>query len=366
MKRTLIVSFIIGAAISALAAEPTLPEINQELARTKAQLELAETKLALAGKEAELTRVTMQAPGLVHLASLQNEDLTAVLKQADEAKAVKTIVEKSEVNLKTRGRAVWAARGLAQRQFLADRSHVLLDAAAKQQAVNNPAGLNGALDPFYVELGLAQKKAENTATPEDEAAAAGKGVDPKVGEQGDSPEKVFRGIDEDIFFRNAGISFSGGYGLIKDQSVGAIIARWNVRQAEATLWYNNQVAKASKDGYEQVPYFGMNRDEFMGWYEKARGHAASERQSWLTAWGPFIGGTVNGDKIDSGAGEERPYLLGLSFGFGFSTEAASLFYVDVGTTISPKQGLKSNKLYVGFSADAELLGKLFDRIRGKK
>lgn len=178
----------------------------------------------------------------------------------------------------------------------------------------------------------------------------------------------------EIRMRNAGISFSSGFGIARsggtDHSILTGIARWNWIQKKSAARWNSLVAQDSKDKveYALVPYFG----EYYYWDSTDHGTITGDYVAWsgsrffptLTSFGPFIGTSLDGEKITMGTKEVRPYLAGISAGFGFYDQAASLVYLEVGTTISPHNGFEDSDLYFGISVDAILLTKIMG-IRNK-
>ncbi len=83
----------------------------------------------------------------------------------------------------------------------------------------------------------------------------------------------------------------------------------------------------------------------------------------LTTFGPFFGTAIIGERVRFGSKEERPYLAGLSLGWGFGDEASSLVCIDVGATISPNSGFRHSRAFVGASFDGIVLGNLLGLTR---
>lgn len=177
---------------------------------------------------------------------------------------------------------------------------------------------------------------------------------------------------DDVALRNAGISFSQGFGIAfspsskgDDASVGVLLARWNWLQRSAAGKWNRWVGQNNAEGDAQVPYRGKI-EYWLGWKDYTDGRPPERRErTWpeLTALGPFLGTAVVGEKVKFGANEERPWLVGISTGLGFYKDAASLLYIDAGVTVSPKSGFDHSHFYGGISLDGILLGKMLGLTR---
>jgi hypothetical protein len=171
----------------------------------------------------------------------------------------------------------------------------------------------------------------------------------------------------DVALRNAGISFSQGLGVVftpasqgSDASIGTMIGRWNWLQRSAAGKWNRWVGDNNGEGDAQVPYRGKI-EYWLGWKDYTDAKPATRRsRTWpeLTAFGPFIGTGIIGDKVKFGAKEERPWLVGLSGGWGFYKDAASLLYIDAGITVSPSSGIDHSKFFAGASLDGIVLGQI--------
>ena len=195
----------------------------------------------------------------------------------------------------------------------------------------------------------------------------------------------------DAKLRNAGISFASGAGVIRhrggsggDATAGTVVARWNLIQRYATARWNQRVGDRNLDGYGLVSNYGNIEFRSRGLIKGFTAGKAEElyRNTYmrvardgsvlpnLTFIGPFFGSTVLGDKIrepGTVAADnkyERPYLVGLSVGWGFFDEASSLVYLDFGKTISPHKGMDGTRTYLGISFDAVVFEKLITGIRG--
>lgn len=165
----------------------------------------------------------------------------------------------------------------------------------------------------------------------------------------------------DAKFRQAGVSFSTGGGVVGKGSaggtIGTVIARWNVIQARTTARHNAR-RDLAKVGYSRVLTGGGIGQVFK--FTKAQELAGlpEDKVPFLTAVGPFIGRAIQGDSIQIGAKRERPWLLGASLGFGTYDQASSLFYLEAGYALSPSQGFSHAKGFVGLSFDAVVFSKI--------
>ena len=192
--------------------------------------------------------------------------------------------------------------------------------------------------------------------------------------------------------RDYGISFAEGLGYVGNTHGGsgtsALIVRWNWLQERSTIRWNDWV-RESAGTYPKIPYFGRQgwdlvEDRIPNPYDDNpkkiqdiltyRWSVANPVRTIFSpnTFGPFFGGGVIGNKVafghdDKGAViSQRPYLVGLSFGWGRYEGGASTVYVDVGASISPTTGFAYSKPYIGFSLDASLFGDVFDYIRNSK
>lgn len=258
---------------------------------------------------------------------------------------------------------------------------------AKFKGGPDGSGADPRYTSFLVRLGASEKKraveAAKKAKPDDKAKAIApalsseeQAVAAKAG--GDKTEEKSTNIDAKL--RSAGFSFSQGFGVVtgsKAASVGTLVVRWNAYQRRTTVKWNELVNYGSRKGgeYQQVEYFGSRGSSLV---EDELGPAASIKKVnnlmdfsvfCPTAIGPFFGGGLVGERIkfgrDSAGGDklERPYLVGLSLGWGFYDEAGSAFYFDVGYSASPTSGFKHSRPFVGISFDAIVLGKITGFVR---
>lgn len=195
-------------------------------------------------------------------------------------------------------------------------------------------------------------------------------------------------LNVDARLRNAGISFSSGYGVARarvkkpdgrdtldDRGVATIMARWNLIQRKTTAKWNQRVGDRNSDGYSLVPYFGHTEYALRRYDVRDRpyprrpesGNLISEVLFNPTFFGPFFGSAVVGEKLpepgSTTGGTERPYLVGISLGFGFYDEASPLVYFDVGKTVSPQHGFEDTRLFYGFSFDAIVFTKILGGTR---
>lgn len=370
MKTSRTLLLFVGLALSGRAAEPTLEDIQKELTITKARLELAETKLALAAKEKELAQLTGGEDG--------EKPADPKDKNQDEAKALKkgaqdlwnAAVERLQALPPLQRETILGVNGISGEQWrelmarpvnpftLADSSAA---AGSKEEQ----------LQRFLVRYGYNQARKGAALAKEEVAEAKTKAVD-EYGSTGvtDIPVKSA----EDVLLRNAGISFSQGFGVAfgpkddGDASMGTLIARWNWLQRSAAGKWNRWVGQNNGEGYAQVPYRG--RIEYWdGWGNYTDVMPRARRPHTLpefTAFGPFVGSGAVGEKVKFGAATERPYLVGLTFGWGFLDEAASLLYVDLGVTVSPNSGFEHSKFFAGVSMDAIILSKVIGLTRQAK
>ncbi len=176
---------------------------------------------------------------------------------------------------------------------------------------------------------------------------------------------------QDIRLRNAGFSLSTGAGLVKSTSSDdaiamSLIARWNLGQRKATAKWNSLILKKGKD-FGIVPYYGQpvfwDKDSQKVIPAAPKDRYLGYNRPELTTWGPFIGSTAAGEKIEMGGEQVRPYLVGLSFGFGFYDQAASFLYFDIGRTVSPNKGFEDSDYYFGISLDGVVLGNILGHLR---
>ena len=190
-------------------------------------------------------------------------------------------------------------------------------------------------------------------------------------------------LNVDARLRNAGISFSSGFGIarahvthaggpdtIDDKAVGSIMARWNLIQRKATAKWNQRVGARNADGYSLVPYFGHTEYAVHGHKVRDRPYPRGmDSDSFLdglifspTFFGPFFGSGIVGEKLpepgSTSGSTERPYLLGWSLGLSFYDEASPLIYFDVGKTVSPQHGFNESRFFYGFSFDAIVFSKI--------
>lgn len=179
---------------------------------------------------------------------------------------------------------------------------------------------------------------------------------------------------EDVLLRNAGFSISTGFGVADGKQGDALlltaVARWNWLQRRATAKWNAMIGPDSTD-HALIPYYG----NYYYWTKSEAAPSGAYSPIYTapfqtrffppwTAFGPFVGTALAGERVTFGDDEERPWLLGLSFGFGFLDEAASFLYVDVGTTVSPSHGFDDSGWFIGASFDGLVLGKLLGLRRG--
>ena len=184
--------------------------------------------------------------------------------------------------------------------------------------------------------------------------------------------------------RDYGISFSQGFGVghgaHHDAGLAVLIVRVNLLQERSTIKWNQLVARSDRtDGqYKKINYYGNRGWALVKDYVGPDDEPDTMRSvlQWRkivpTAVGPFFGGGVLGDKFDFGHNadgtlrSERPYLAGLSVGWGFINGGGSEIYVDVGATLSPTTGFAYSRPYFGVSIDGELFGAIIDYIRKTK
>lgn len=233
--------------------------------------------------------------------------------------------------------------------------------AAKQDLQN--------LDTLLVSLGfeVEKERARAAGTPPNpsfDAAAKAHGRTALIQIPTKSPE--------DVALRNAGISFSQGFGVAfspsgrgSDATLGTLIARWNWLQRSAAGKWNRWVGENNAEGDAQVPYRGRI-EYWLGRRQYTDARPPERRSKTLpefTAFGPFLGTAITGDKVKFGSEEERPWIIGLSTGWGFYKDAASLLYIDVGAAASPSSGLDHAQLFAGASLDAIVLGRILGLTR---
>ncbi len=196
------------------------------------------------------------------------------------------------------------------------------------------------------------------------------------GKAGDSVETDKPDID--TILRKRGVSLSLGGGVVtdlhgNDASVATAILRYNILQARSTALWNHLVKTNPiyQDGYSKVGYRNLAGEKLQRVATKSLGGTTGQTINAqqqpevteflplrLTAFGPFIGRAVAGEGIVMGTKRERPYLLGLSFGFDYFDQAGSLFYIDAGSTLSPTSGFSHSKPYIGLSVDGLIFGKI--------
>ncbi len=387
-------SLLLAAAFTATiapAAEPTLAEIQQELALVKAKLELADTKLALVQKTAELAKLD---PAEASRSAAKPSKPVEKKETAEDAVETALLalratgIEKLN-SLNSLGRAaLLGANGVRPDVFdiyiaepaKADGEKLdRMSRKLKKQRDDDPdQATKPTTDPkedllelerLLVSLGygMEQKRAVAAKTEPDEnkkKAAAQEG------------RTAFADVavktDEEVKLRNAGISFAQGFGVAfspksegDDAALGTLIVRWNWLQRSAAAKWNRWVGENNADGDAQVPY----RGKFEYWLKINRYSDAkplTRRNKTIpewTAFGPFFGTAIVGDSVRFGTKTERPYLVGLSSGWGFFQEASSLLYVDLGVTVSPTSGVDHSKFFAGVSFDALVLGKMLGMTR---
>lgn len=212
-------------------------------------------------------------------------------------------------------------------------------------------------------------------------------------------------LTEEAFFRDKGIIFAAGAGVVsmrgKGATMGTATVRWNFLQARTTARWNRTIG-LQNEYYQPMTYQGrvlffepkalskkqqgdyaaavadkrrllyhLHADNFRADLPDTPG-SDDAKKFWrtlppLTFCGPLVGSAVSGERVEFADGKkERPYLLGLSLGWGYSDHAASLLYLDVASTFSPSTGFRHARPYIGISLDGELFGKLFDFVRSNK
>ena len=171
--------------------------------------------------------------------------------------------------------------------------------------------------------------------------------------------------------REYGFAFSFGAGTSIDGSKSALMqslfVRYNLRQDYATkLW--NQKQSSHRAGSETEMKTADTPLKFSG---NSSGLLDSNGAviaptgmiqnltHKLTFSGPVIGRALDGEKINMGGRDVRPWLLGWGLGFGLGPEGSSALYVDLCATASPYSGFAHAKPYVGVSFDGTVALKLF-------
>lgn len=258
-------------------------------------------------------------------------------------------------------RAILGANGIDPALFSTE-----LETLRSREAAGAP--LAGELGGFLTSYGYKEVQENARANgravdPAQTAAAAQAGAKPV-----EEPEVKSR---DEVLLRNAGIAFSQGFAVIfsdagdDEASVGTIFARWNWLQRSAAGKWNRWIGEKNPEGYAMVPYRGHieYRDED-GTYTETKPEGRSTRTlPELTFFGPIYGTAALGEKISNGTDTFRPYLVGLSLGWGFLDEAAPLVYVDAGATVSPSDGFEDSRFFAGISCDALVLGKILGLTR---
>ncbi len=185
-------------------------------------------------------------------------------------------------------------------------------------------------------------------------------------------------IDVDARLRNAGLAFTAGFGVIdgktSDSTVSTVQVRWNFWQRRATAKWNQLLGESEPDGYKYMRYYGKlefyDRDAAKPtdvFKSKYNAQGWSSKLPALSFLGLFLGRAVTGEKIALPDGNtERPYIIGASIGLGFYDQAASLAYIDIGTTVSPRRGFDQSRPYAGISLDAVVLAKVLGHLSGSK
>ncbi len=184
---------------------------------------------------------------------------------------------------------------------------------------------------------------------------------------------------EEVKLRQSGIVIAQGFGVVfaakgaEEASVGTLLARWNWLQRSAAGKWNRWVGEKASEADQLMPF----RGSVEYWLEpEDRGgnahrkytvtrppHRRDRTLPELTTFGPFFGTAIIGERVRFGSKEERPYLAGLSLGWGFGDEASSLVCIDVGATISPNSGFRHSRAFVGASFDGIVLGNLLGLTR---
>jgi hypothetical protein len=393
MKTTLPALLLAALATAvAPAAEPTLAEVQQELAVVKLKLELADAKLALAKKEEELKKLgaapaavtsapaagtpaaeaTLRAQGLSRLNAMSTLARDAFLGSngvsaeffAAFSKGSPSALDADKLDAGATTLATVRANGVAGQP----------DATAIEQAKNDAKNLKRLLVSLGYQSEVQRAAAAGTEPRTDLRAAA-------ATEGRASVANVNVKTADEVLLRNAGVSFSQGFGVAfsprsqgDDASIGTLLARWNWLQRSAAAKWNRWVGQNPGEGVSQVPYRG--KVEY--WLEENERPDPAKRnrytdampavrrsRTWpeLTSFGPFFGTAIVGDRVKFGSSTERPYLLGLGSGFGFFEDASSVLYLDLGVTVSPTSGIDHSKFFAGASFDGIVLGKLLGLTR---
>lgn len=253
---------------------------------------------------------------------------------------------------------------------------------------NNGAPPNAIFADFLIRLGASEEKrahayAKAKAAEEGKPHAETTGLsftENKVAAKAGGDKPAEKEVNKDAKLRNAGFSFSQGFGIVTgagDASVGTLIVRWNALQRRTTLKWNELVNYGARKGgdYAQIDYFGSKGGALLE--DQLTSRASVRRVNNLldfkvlcpTAIGPFLGSGVIGEKVKFGqdsagnAKMQRPYLLGASLGWGFYDQAGSAFYLDFGYSVSPTSGFKHSRPFLGISLDGLVLGKIIGYVR---
>lgn len=374
------------AASPLVAAEPTLAEVQQELALVKARLELADAKLALAKKTEELAKLG-SGPSLGTTA-VQEGTQVGKAKPTSRDEVLRAAGFKRLNSLPNLDRqAILGVNGVKSDTFAiatakfgtlpTDQATALAKKRADEATLNpsgKPAGKLAASDPqsdidklnaVLVGLGAKETKKQVAVTGSDAV---------KDEEKASAVTEVKVKTAEDVALRDAGIAFSQGVGVAfgnkadGDASLGTLLVRWNWLQRSASGKWNRWLAHGTTDDSKaQIPFRGQieywleaeERDKSGLRYTSAA--PALRRARTLpefTTFGPFFGTAIVGDKVTFGAKKERPYLVGLSGGWGLFQDAASVFSIDLGVTVSPTSGIDHSKFYAGVSFDGVVLGRI--------
>lgn len=267
--------------------------------------------------------------------------------------------------------------GLAQ--TATDPANILTDLAenyAKEFVATNPT--DGNLPEFLAQKGVGPGSFFEQVSSRVHVlqAAIAAGIKPdsaaeKAAENGGKDAAAAAATEVNTRLRKYGVSFSVGAGATIADSDSATLStaviRWNLLQAQTT-GQARQIAKKNALKKNRVVHtwadyvgprlMGESQDD------SENNAKTTGRHHLLTAAGPFIGRAVGGEKVRFGSKNERPYLLGASFGFGFYDESSSLIYLDAGTTVSPTSAFTHSKPYIGISMDGVVLKALVDFIAG--